>query len=109
MLERIKSEWDKWVRLTPSNSLYDRTLIWLFLGLLIIGFVMVTSASLPVSTRLNNDPFYFAIRDGLYIIASIIFCYVLYKSQLKNGKSITWHCFYFNRFFNRRTHFRPLN
>lgn len=76
MLERIRSEWDKWVRLTPSNSLYDRTLIWLFLGLLVIGFVMVTSASIPVSTRLNDDPFYFAIRDGLYIIASIIFCYI---------------------------------
>lgn len=76
MLVKIKTELDKWVRLTPSNSLYDRTLIWLFLGLLIIGFVMVTSASLPVSTRLNNDPFYFAIRDGLYIIASIIFCYI---------------------------------
>lgn len=76
MLEKVKTEWDKWVRLTPVNSLYDRTLIWLFLGLLIIGFVMVTSASIPVSTRLNNDPFYFAIRDGLYIIASIIFCYI---------------------------------
>lgn len=83
MLERIKSEWDKWVRLTPSNSLYDRTLIWLFLGLLIIGFVMVTSASLPVSTRLNNDPFYFAIRDGLYIIASIIFCYVFVQIPIE--------------------------
>ncbi|MFA9488694.1 MULTISPECIES: putative lipid II flippase FtsW [unclassified Mannheimia] len=76
MLEKFKTEWDKWVKLTPSNSLYDRTLIWLFLGLLVIGFVMVTSASIPVSTRLNDDPFYFAIRDGLYIIASIIFCYI---------------------------------
>ncbi|QHB17257.1 putative lipid II flippase FtsW [Mannheimia pernigra] len=76
MLEKFKTEWDKWVRLTPSNSLYDRTLIWLFLGLLVIGFIMVTSASIPISTRLNDDPFYFAVRDGLYIIVSIIFCYV---------------------------------
>lgn len=77
MLEKIKTEWDKWVRLTPTNSLYDRTLIWLFLGLLIIGFVMVTSASIPVSTRLNNDPFYFAVRDGIYIISSLIACYIV--------------------------------
>lgn len=76
MLEKFKTEWDKWVRLTPSNSLYDRTLIWLFLGLLVIGFIMVTSASIPISTRLNDDPFYFAVRDGLYIIVSIIFCYI---------------------------------
>lgn len=76
MLDKIKTEWDKWVRLTPANSLYDRTLIWLFLGLLIIGFVMVTSASIPISTRLNNDPFYFAVRDGIYIISSLIGCYI---------------------------------
>lgn len=71
MLEKFKTEWEKWTRLTPSNSLYDRSLIWLFLGLLVIGFVMVTSASIPVSTRLNNDPFYFAVRDAGYLAASI--------------------------------------
>lgn len=71
MLERLKTEWDKWVRLTPANSLYDRTLLWLFFGLLVIGFIMVTSASIPVSTRLNNDPFYFAVRDGVYLAAAL--------------------------------------
>lgn len=83
MLERLKYEWDKWFRLTPVNSLYDRTLIWLFLGLLIIGFVMVTSASIPVSTRLNNDPFYFAVRDGIYIISSLIACYVFIQIPIE--------------------------
>ncbi len=71
MREKIKAEWDNWIRVTPANSLYDRTLMWLFLGLLVIGFVMVSSASIPVSTRLNDDPFYFAVRDGIYIIASL--------------------------------------
>ncbi len=36
--------------------LYDRTLLWLTFGLAIIGFVMVTSASMPVGQRLNDDP-----------------------------------------------------
>ncbi|QGM80410.1 putative lipid II flippase FtsW [Otariodibacter oris] len=71
MLETVKQEWAKWFRLTPKNALYDRTLIWLFLGLLMIGFVMVTSASIPVSTRYYNDPFYFALRDAFYVMASI--------------------------------------
>lgn len=74
MMENIRKEWRKWVYLTPNSSLYDRALIWLFIGLLAIGFVMVTSASIPVSSRLNNAPFQFAIRDGLYIIASICTC-----------------------------------
>lgn len=72
MLERIKSEWDKWTRLTPTNAMYDRTLIWLFIILLVIGFVMVTSASIPVSTRLYKDPFHFAMRDAFYVVSSII-------------------------------------
>lgn len=76
MLETVKTEWDKWVRLTPTNSLYDRTLIWLFFGLLVIGFIMVSSASIPISTRLNDDPFYFAVRDAVYLAASL-FAFVI--------------------------------
>jgi cell division protein FtsW len=40
-----------------SLVLYDRTLLWLTFGLAVIGFVMVTSASMPVGQRLNDDPF----------------------------------------------------
>ena len=75
MLEKVKQEWDKWTRLTPSNSLYDRTLVWLFISLLVIGFVMVTSAAIPVSTRLYDDPFYFALRDGIYVVAALYSLY----------------------------------
>lgn len=50
-----------------SRLLYDRTLLWLTFGLAAIGFIMVTSASMPVGQRLANDPFLFAKRDGLYI------------------------------------------
>lgn len=51
--------------------LYDRTLLWLTIGLSCIGFVTVTSASMPIGTRLSNDPFYFAKRDALYLILSL--------------------------------------
>lgn len=74
MLARLKQEWQKWGQLTPPNALYDRSLIWLFLILLVIGFVMVTSAAIPVSTRLYNDPFYFAVRDGVYVLAALCTC-----------------------------------
>ena len=50
---------------TDSLIMYDRTLLWLTLGLAAIGFIMVTSASMPVGQRLANDPFLFAKRDGL--------------------------------------------
>ncbi|GAB7261693.1 MULTISPECIES: cell division protein FtsW [Dickeya] len=68
MFERLKS----WVMGTResdnlSTVLYDRTLLWLTLGLAVIGFVMVTSASMPVGQRLASDPFLFAKRDALYL------------------------------------------
>lgn len=47
--------------------LYDRTLLWLTFGTAILGFVMVTSASMPVGQRLSEDPFFFAKRDAFYI------------------------------------------
>lgn len=57
-IERIKS-WVMGTRESDTLSivLYDRTLVWLTLGLAVIGFVMVTSASMPVGQRLANDPF----------------------------------------------------
>lgn len=64
-----------WANGEPDNdvldtSLYDRTLVWLTLGLAIIGFIMVTSASMPVGQRLTQDPFFFAKRDVIYLILS---------------------------------------
>ncbi|MDH2998183.1 cell division protein FtsW [Pasteurellaceae bacterium LFhippo2] len=64
-----KAELEKWTRLTPTNSLYDRGLIWLFAGLLMIGFIAVTSASIPLS---SEDPFGYAIKDGIYIIIALV-------------------------------------
>lgn len=53
---------------TDSLIAYDRTLLWLTFGLAAIGFIMVTSASMPIGQRLTNDPFFFAKRDGVYLI-----------------------------------------
>lgn len=55
-----------------SKTIYDRTLLWLTFGLVIIGLVMVTSASMPIAQRIANDPFLFAKRDALYLF--FVFC-----------------------------------
>ncbi|MFP3029000.1 MAG: cell division protein FtsW [Arsenophonus sp.] len=54
----------------PGKILYDRTLVLLILCLTIVGFIMVTSASIPIGERLMQDPFFFAKRDLLYLILS---------------------------------------
>nr|WP_113864976.1 cell division protein FtsW [Brenneria salicis]NMN90595.1 cell division-specific peptidoglycan biosynthesis regulator FtsW [Brenneria salicis ATCC 15712 = DSM 30166]RBP66911.1 cell division-specific peptidoglycan biosynthesis regulator FtsW [Brenneria salicis ATCC 15712 = DSM 30166]RLM32114.1 cell division protein FtsW [Brenneria salicis ATCC 15712 = DSM 30166] len=67
-IERLKS-WVMGTRESDSLSivLYDRKLVWLTFGLAVTGFVMVTSASMPVGQRLVSDPFLFAKRDALYL------------------------------------------
>ena len=51
---------------------YDVTLILIALALMSIGIIIVTSASMPVADRLHDNPFYFAIRHGIYIVGAII-------------------------------------
>ncbi|KOC88915.1 cell division protein FtsW [Winslowiella iniecta] len=69
---RLK-EWVMGARESDASSmvLYDRTLLWLTFGLAIIGFVMVTSASMPVGQRLSDDPFFFAKRDAFYLLLAL--------------------------------------
>ncbi len=50
---------------------FDVGLLLIALALLSIGLIMVTSASMPVASRLFDNPFYFAIRHGIYICAAL--------------------------------------
>jgi cell division protein FtsW len=69
--EWIKN-WAAGSRDDSANVMYDSTLLWLTFGLAIIGFVMVTSASMPICQRLADDPFLFAKRDALYLSVSFV-------------------------------------
>lgn len=52
--------------------MYDRKLLWLTFALAVIGFVMVTSASIPIGQRLSGDPFFFARREALYLTLAFV-------------------------------------
>ncbi|WP_081645779.1 putative lipid II flippase FtsW [Litchfieldella anticariensis] len=42
------------------------------LSLLLIGWVMVTSASTEVASGLTGNPYYFSIRHGIFVIVSLL-------------------------------------
>ncbi|WP_100656590.1 cell division protein FtsW [Alteromonas flava] len=46
---------------------YDLTIVLVSIALMAIGFVIVTSASMPVAARLFDNPFHFAIRHTIYL------------------------------------------
>ncbi|MBE2896705.1 putative lipid II flippase FtsW [Pasteurellaceae bacterium HPA106] len=72
---RLRTGVGKWFNLTPDYLLYDRTLLWQFISLMAIGFVIITSASISEGSRLYDDPFYFAVREMLYIALA---CFVAF-------------------------------
>lgn len=88
-LQNIKKNYDEWTRIIPQGLLYDRALFWLFVILLLIGLVAVTSASIPYSSRLFNDPFYFAKRDAIYVLLSLLTCYI--SLQISSSQWEKWH------------------
>ena len=88
-LQNIKKNYDEWTRITPQGWLYDRALYWLFVILLLIGLIAVTSASIPYSSRLFNDPFYFAKRDAIYVLLSLLTCYI--SLHISSSQWEKWH------------------
>ncbi|HHF3667670.1 TPA: putative lipid II flippase FtsW [Haemophilus influenzae] len=88
-LQNIKKNYDEWTRITPQGLLYDRALFWLFVILLLIGLIAVTSASIPYSSRLFNDPFYFAKRDAIYVLLSLLTCYI--SLHISSSQWEKWH------------------
>ncbi|MFC4700289.1 cell division protein FtsW [Glaciecola siphonariae] len=50
---------------------YNLALVLIAVALFSIGFVIVTSASMPIAERLHDNPFHFAMRHGVYILIAL--------------------------------------
>ncbi|URJ24578.1 cell division protein FtsW [Candidatus Blochmanniella camponoti] len=61
------------------NVLYDRMFFWLLLGLIGIGFVIISSGSIPTGMRLANDPFYFIKRVIIYYSVTFLLSVIILK------------------------------
>ncbi|ACQ68380.1 cell division protein FtsW [Candidatus Hamiltonella defensa] len=76
----LSSFFKKLKKHSTHDALYDRFLLWMTLCLVALGFVMVTSASMPVSQRLNGDFFLFSKRSAVYF--GLSFCLSLCVLQI---------------------------
>lgn len=56
---------------------YDRFFLTLVILLLSVGFVMVSSASVPVAERLFDNPLHFSIRHGVYMLIGLAMAYAV--------------------------------
>ncbi|QJQ96407.1 MULTISPECIES: putative lipid II flippase FtsW [Halomonadaceae] len=59
-------------RLSTADQPFDGWLLLAALTLLLVGWVMVTSASTEVASGLTGNPYYFSIRHGIFVIMALI-------------------------------------
>lgn len=71
-LGQIKGKLESLGSSKAPDALFDRQLVWISLCLMLIGLVMVTSASFPISTRLTDQPFHFMFRHGAFLCLALI-------------------------------------
>lgn len=60
------------MRTSSPEVLFDRQLVWIAFGLMLIGLVMVTSASFPISSRLTDQPFHFMFRHAIFLLLAFL-------------------------------------
>jgi len=69
----------------PKHAqLYDRFLFALVCSLLLIGFVIVASASMPTAQRLTGNPFHFMQRHVFYIVGCVVIMIVGLQVPMKH-------------------------
>lgn len=59
-------------RLSTADQPFDGWLLVATLSLMLIGWVMVTSASTEVASSLTGNPYYFAIRHGIFLLGAVV-------------------------------------
>ncbi|MBQ4833854.1 cell division protein FtsW [Pseudoalteromonas sp. MMG010] len=55
----------------PSAQLYDVPLLYCMLMLIGVGFIMVTSASMPTAERLYDNPYHIIIRHSMFLLMGL--------------------------------------
>ncbi|EKF9791554.1 cell division protein FtsW [Vibrio cholerae] len=72
LISRSFTKLSHWLRTSSPEALFDRQLVWIAFGLMLIGLVMVTSASFPISSRLTDQPFHFMFRHAIFLLLAFL-------------------------------------
>lgn len=70
-------------------ALYDKWLIGVTFGLLIIGLMMVASSSITISTKFYHQPFHFFIRQASYLMIGIFMSLIIMRIEIETWKKIS--------------------
>ncbi|WP_110668400.1 putative lipid II flippase FtsW [Salinicola halophilus] len=71
MLKNVESLKGLEARFTTRGQAFDGWLLLSALSLMLIGWVMVTSASSEIATSLTGNPWYFSMRHGIFVLGAM--------------------------------------
>ncbi len=74
--------------LVNGEMSYDKWLFSAVIGLMLIGFIMAASSSVPVAERLTGEPFYFVIRHGIYLLLSLTMAVAVTQVSVKHWQTL---------------------
>lgn len=67
---------------------YNLALVLAAIALFFIGFVIITSASMPIAERIHNNPYHFSIRHGIYIVLAILVAMVTLNIPMRFWQAV---------------------
>jgi len=73
----------RWLKLPAGQLPFDPLLLCTALFIMLTGFVMITSASLDVAAKNYQQPFFFAMRHGMFIVLALIGSFIVWKISIK--------------------------
>ncbi|WP_051536873.1 cell division protein FtsW [Shewanella marina] len=82
---------DKFSSSTESKPtvMYDRALLAAIISLILFGFVMVMSASMPEAKTLTGNAFHFVIRQAVYLVGCVIIAAVILQIDMQKWQTFS--------------------
>nr|WP_174506916.1 putative lipid II flippase FtsW [Acinetobacter sp. Marseille-Q1620] len=80
---KVNDAYNKYAPKLPAEITARNTLIFCVVCLLIIGSIMVASASMPYAEHMHQNPFHYLIRHGLSIVIAALAAAFTYRVPLE--------------------------
>ena len=79
-------------QLAPVNLTFDKTLVLASIALIVMGYLMVSSASLHLGAKLTGNLFYYPLRQFIHIVlgivAGVVVCMIPRNVWEKTGQGL---------------------
>jgi len=70
----------------------DGVLLFSITALLVLGFIMVSSASISIADRQLGQPFYYTIRQGIYLVVSVLAGFMVFRIGMAHWARAGFAC-----------------